>query len=131
MDARPLAQGARRDAEPLKPQAFSAPPVPAHAGIGARGPSRRPTGQPPKLRENMHPHHRLVADDGLGEGRWAGSTAISPLGSWVIPDEDQADLVVLDEWLELLADDEPVLLPLRAAEYLHEAGQAGEVRPGS
>lgn len=75
----------------------------------------------------MHPQHRLVADDGLGEGRWAGSTAISPLGSWVIPDEDQADLVVLDEWLELLADDEPVLLPRPAAEYLHEARQAGEV----
>lgn len=50
-----------------------------------------------------------------------------PPGVIVILDEDQTDLVVLDEWLELLAGDEPVHPPRPAANYLHEARQAGEV----
>lgn len=44
-----------------------------------------------------------------------------------IPDGDEAHLVDLDEWLTLVAGDEPVHPPRPAAEYLNEARQAGEV----
>lgn len=54
-----------------------------------------------------------------------------------LPDEDEAVVVPIedlgdgenmtfDEWLALIADDEPVFLPKPAAAYLEEAREAGE-----
>jgi hypothetical protein len=45
----------------------------------------------------------------------------------VIDDSDDGDLLEWDDWLALLADGPMMDLPKRAAEYLHEAREAGEV----
>lgn len=52
--------------------------------------------------------------------REEGADSNLPPGAMVIPD-DEADLVDLDQWLELVASDESVQLPRPAAEHLHEA----------
>lgn len=54
-----------------------------------------------------------------------------------LPDEDKAIVIpieeigyggtmTLDEWLALIAEDEPVILPKPAWAYLEEAREAGE-----
>jgi hypothetical protein len=41
-------------------------------------------------------------------------------------EEDDVDRLSLDEWLMVIAEDEPVILPKPAAAYLDEARAAGE-----
>jgi len=41
-------------------------------------------------------------------------------------EEDDVDRLSLDEWLLVIAEDEPVILPKPAAVYLDEARAAGE-----
>lgn len=41
--------------------------------------------------------------------------------------EDEEPTMTFEEWLDLVATDEPVDLGTSAAELLHEARQAGEV----